>query len=110
MRQTYLGAIFFLLLTFAAQAGDTWPQFRGPTQQGHSYATGLAVTWAEGGKSIVYKTPIPGEGWSSPVVPPKTRLRQTWPAALLLRALPRARAKRARTCNAANRVNAGHAV
>jgi outer membrane protein assembly factor BamB len=68
LRQTFLAATFLLLLPFAAQADDTWPQFRGPTQQGHSDATGLPVTWAEGGKGIVYKTPIPGEGWSSPVV------------------------------------------
>jgi len=42
--------------------------------------------------------------------PPNCRLWQTWPAASWLRALPRARAARARTCSAANRVEAGHAA
>ena len=51
----------------AALAGENWPQFRGPSQQGHSDSTGLPVTWSET-QSVRYKTLIPGEGWSSPVV------------------------------------------
>ena len=56
-----------LVAARATLAGDNWPQFRGPTQQGHSDSTGLPVTWSET-QSVRYKTPIPGEGWSSPVV------------------------------------------
>jgi len=46
---------------------DDWPQFRGPTGQGHSTETGLPIEWSES-HNIVWKTPVPGRGWSSPVV------------------------------------------
>jgi outer membrane protein assembly factor BamB len=54
-------------------AGDDWTQFRGPTGQGVSDSTGLPLTWSEA-ENIAWKTPIPGKGWSSPVV----LGRQTW--------------------------------
>lgn len=44
-----------------------WPQFRGPGGQGHSDATGLPLTWSES-ENIAWKTAIPGEGHSSPVI------------------------------------------
>ncbi|PYQ70347.1 MAG: pyrrolo-quinoline quinone [Acidobacteria bacterium] len=46
---------------------NDWPQFRGPTGQGHSTETGLPIEWSES-RNIVWKTPVPGRGWSSPVV------------------------------------------
>ena len=49
-----------------ATAAD-WPQFRGPDGQGHSSERGLPTTWSET-ENIVWKTPIAGLGWSSPVV------------------------------------------
>lgn len=49
-----------------AQAGN-WPQFRGPTGQGHSTETGLPWKWSAT-ENIAWKTPIPGESWSSPIV------------------------------------------
>ena len=51
----------------AALAGDSWPQFRGPTGQGVSDATGLPVEWSED-ENVTWKTPIHGRAWSSPVV------------------------------------------
>jgi outer membrane protein assembly factor BamB len=48
------------------QAED-WPQFRGPTGQGHATERGLPLEWSET-KNIAWKTPVPGLGWSSPVV------------------------------------------
>jgi outer membrane protein assembly factor BamB len=48
-------------------AADAWPQMRGPTTQGVSDATGVPVTWSEH-EHVAWKTAIPGEGWSSPVV------------------------------------------
>lgn len=48
-------------------AADTWPQFRGPDGQGHSAAVGLPTEWSES-SNITWKTPLPGTGWSSPVV------------------------------------------
>jgi len=50
-----------------ASAADSWPQFRGPTGDGHADATGLPLTWSET-EDVVWKVPIHGRGWSSPVV------------------------------------------
>jgi outer membrane protein assembly factor BamB len=45
-----------------------WPQWRGPAGDGHApTARDLAVTWSET-ENIVRKTPLPGRGWSSPVI------------------------------------------
>ena len=51
----------------AAQAGDDWPQFRGPTGDGHSDSRGLPLNWSETNQ-VKWKTPIHGRAWSSPVV------------------------------------------
>lgn len=43
-----------------------WPQFRGPDGQGHAQVKSLPLKWTEA--SAAWKTPLPGLGWSSPVV------------------------------------------
>ena len=48
-------------------AVEDWPQFRGPTGQGHSAERGLPLDWSES-RNIVWKTAVPGAGWSSPVI------------------------------------------
>jgi outer membrane protein assembly factor BamB len=48
-------------------AADSWPQFRGPTGQGISHATDVPVEW-NARKNVAWSVPIPGRGWSSPVV------------------------------------------
>jgi outer membrane protein assembly factor BamB len=48
-------------------AVDNWPEFRGANGEGRSEATGLPQEWSET-KNVVWKTPIHGRGWSSPVV------------------------------------------
>lgn len=48
-----------------AQAAD-WPQFRGPTGQGHASDESVPLTWSET-ENVAWKTPVPGLGWSSPV-------------------------------------------
>lgn len=55
------------LICSNAVARDEWPQFRGPDGQGHSDATHLPIHWSEQ-QNIKWKTAIPGEGWSSPVI------------------------------------------
>jgi outer membrane protein assembly factor BamB len=50
-----------------AGAADDWPQFRGPTGQGHSTARGVPLEWSES-RNVRWKVPVPGSGWSSPVV------------------------------------------
>jgi outer membrane protein assembly factor BamB len=60
--------VFCLMFTSApAFAAGDWPQFRGPTADGHSAARGVPLTWSET-KNLKWKTAIPGQGWSSPVV------------------------------------------
>src|SRR6476620_1114581 len=44
-----------------------WPQFRGPDGQGHSSERGLPIQWSES-KNVAWKVPVPGRGWSSPVI------------------------------------------
>jgi outer membrane protein assembly factor BamB len=51
----------------AAPFAEDWPQFRGPDGQGHSSEQGLPLEWSEQ-KNIAWKVPVPGRGWSSPVV------------------------------------------
>ena len=50
-----------------AAAAEEWPQFRGPTGQGHSAERGLPLEWSES-RNVLWKVPVPGRGWSSPVV------------------------------------------
>lgn len=62
-----LSLVLLLLGVCVLEAADDWPQFRGPTGQGHATTTGFPLTWSET-ENIAWKTPIPGRGWSSPVV------------------------------------------
>ena len=62
-----LGWALPLLLTVPLTAASDWPQFRGPTGQGHSTEHGLPLEWAES-RNIEWIAPVPGLGWSSPVV------------------------------------------
>jgi outer membrane protein assembly factor BamB len=62
-------AIFSLaaLLLVAAPAAADWPEFRGPTRDGVSTATNVPIEWSAT-ENVVWKQPIPGSGWSSPVL------------------------------------------
>ena len=44
-----------------------WPEFRGPSQDGHSNAIGLPTEWVVE-KNVAWKTVLPGRAWSSPIV------------------------------------------
>jgi outer membrane protein assembly factor BamB len=48
----------------------SWPEFRGPTGQGVSTARHLPLQWINSpeAKNILWKTAIPGQAWSSPVL------------------------------------------
>jgi len=52
-------------LTMPAVRAD-WPQFRGPAADGHAPGP-LPRRWSET-ENVSWKTPLPGLGWSSPVV------------------------------------------
>ena len=46
---------------------ENWPRFRGPTGQGISTEKALPLTWSAE-SNIIWKTEVPGQSWSSPVV------------------------------------------
>ena len=53
-------------MTAIVSAGQ-WPEFRGPSGQGQASETGLPLDWSES-RNVVWKSAVPGRGWSSPVV------------------------------------------
>jgi outer membrane protein assembly factor BamB len=57
--------LVFFVAAFASAA--EWPEFRGPTGQGHSTEKNLPVEWSNK-KNVMWKQAVPGAGWSSPVV------------------------------------------
>jgi outer membrane protein assembly factor BamB len=58
--------LLILALWGPLSRAENWPQFRGPTGQGISTETNLATEWNS--RNVAWATPIPGEGWSSPIV------------------------------------------
>jgi outer membrane protein assembly factor BamB len=48
-------------------AAANWPEFRGPTRDGISTSQNVPVEWSAT-ENVVWKQPIPGSGWSSPVL------------------------------------------
>ena len=67
MPRSMLYPLAVLAFALSAAQGQDWPEFRGPTGQGHSAEQDLPLEWNEA-RNIVWKTPVPGQGWSSPVV------------------------------------------
>jgi outer membrane protein assembly factor BamB len=57
-----------LLTTFVRHSAcGEFPQFRGVDGQGHADASGLPTEW-NAKQNVAWSTPIPGSGWSSPVI------------------------------------------
>lgn len=61
-----LGVIIAALFVVPSQAED-WPWFRGPTRQGISHEKDVPLNWSST-ENVLWKTAIPGVGWSSPIV------------------------------------------
>ncbi len=61
--------VLFLITTAApgAEEPGNWPRFRGPDGAGVSEAKNLPIRW-DTETNIAWKTEIPGQGWSSPIV------------------------------------------
>lgn len=66
MKNTFRSLVLAALLLPAAHA-ENWPQFRGPTGQGISAETNPPLQWSAT-ENVAWKTEIPGESWSSPIV------------------------------------------
>ncbi len=62
-------SVVLVLLVLVVPARADWPQFRGPTGDGHAAAnlTRLPTSW-NADTNIVWQCDIPGRGWSSPTV------------------------------------------
>src|SRR5712671_5294778 len=65
-------ALAFALLTLAAPDNsvspeDVWPQWRGPTGDSVAPGRGLPTHWSKT-ENIVWKTPLPGWGNSTPAI------------------------------------------
>ena len=59
-------ALATVLIAPHLHAND-WPQFRGPGAQGHANAK-LPVDISSTSDHLKWKAPVPGSGWSSPVI------------------------------------------
>jgi outer membrane protein assembly factor BamB len=69
IESAFLVCLCAVAIVESVSAEETnWNQFRGPHGDGVTSAKGLPTTFAEGSPEIVWKTPITGRAWSSPVV------------------------------------------
>jgi outer membrane protein assembly factor BamB len=61
--------IALLLLLISKASAENWPAFRGPTGLGYSQGKNLPVHWGgEKSESVLWKSPLVGEGHASPIV------------------------------------------
>ena len=67
LRFLRVALVVLTLLPARRISAEDWPQFRGPGGEGHSAEKDLPLQWSES-QNILWKTPIAGRGWSSPVV------------------------------------------
>lgn len=63
----FLCSLAFCVTLCDSVCAENWARFRGPNGQGISSEKNLPVTWSAD-DNVVWKTSIPGKGWSSPVV------------------------------------------
>lgn len=56
-----------VLIRLPCLAAPDWPEFRGPTEQGLATATNVPLHWSAS-SNVVWRVPVPGQGWSSPVL------------------------------------------
>ncbi|MBN1508131.1 MAG: PQQ-binding-like beta-propeller repeat protein [Sedimentisphaerales bacterium] len=66
MRWVFSAAVVYLV-SLSTASGEDWPCFRGPGRQGISQEKETPTQW-NATSGIRWKTSIPGEGWSSPIV------------------------------------------
>jgi len=68
MRYGSTGAMVLLSQLFVSGAvAEDWTEFRGPTGQELSKATGLPTHWTLE-NNVAWKQELPGKGWSSPIL------------------------------------------
>src|SRR5262245_34953095 len=87
MFRSIVAVVLSLVPTLTVRAED-WPGWRGPRGDGTSNETGLPLRWSAT-DNIKWKTPIPGSGYSSPIV---------WGDRIFLTTCREARQERALLC------------
>ncbi|HAY82626.1 MAG TPA: serine/threonine protein kinase, partial [Planctomycetaceae bacterium] len=60
-------AVLFLVPVGVLCAEGDWSEFRGPLGNGHANVQQAPVRWSQK-ENVFWKQPLPGEGWSSPVL------------------------------------------
>ena len=55
------------MIAVAGEGADYWPRWRGPSGQGLAPDSGYPDTWSDT-RNVAWKTPVPGQGNSSPIV------------------------------------------
>lgn len=63
----FLSCLMLCLVVCQSLKAENWTRFRGPNGQGISSEKNLPVNWSAN-DNVVWKTSIPGKGWSSPIV------------------------------------------
>jgi outer membrane protein assembly factor BamB len=63
------GSLVALVFVVGVARAEDWPQWRGPRGDGTSVESSVPTVWdGDSGQNILWKTPIIGSGYSSPVV------------------------------------------
>lgn len=64
--RSFVAVGFIVAFAFSSRA-ENWPEFRGPTGQGVYPGKNLPIEWTTT-KNVAWMSPIPGKGWSSPII------------------------------------------
>ena len=67
MNSSVTSAVLLAAAVCLPLGAQEWRQFRGPTGQGLAEGAAVPVEW-DGTRNVAWKTPVPGQGWSSPIV------------------------------------------
>lgn len=59
--------LFFVISVVTAKQGGNWTHFRGSNMDGHASVNEVPLAWNDS-LNVVWKTPVKGLGWSSPVI------------------------------------------
>ncbi len=66
MRFSFYNSLIFVFLSNFVWAKE-WTEFRGPTGDGHVTVKSIPLKWSNN-ENVKWKVPVPGKGWSSPVI------------------------------------------
>src|SRR2546427_824547 len=67
MPRLFVPVLLILFHSILPVRAENWPEFRGPTGQGLYTGKNLPIEWSAT-KNVAWVQPIPGKGWSSPII------------------------------------------